>query len=152
MDLLSTLCVARPQLAASTKEECIYLCVAALVEGGWVRPGDLMDVVLAVSRREQLGSTGIGRTVAMPHSRHPGIDRMVSGWFTLASPVDWDSLDGEPVQVICCLLSPQDRPGDHLRALEAAVMAIKDDEFVAALIRCQTEDEMRAVLASPRPW
>ena len=152
MNLLSTLCVARPQVTVSTKEECIYQCVAALVEGGWLRPEDLADAVQAVSRREQLGTTGIKSGFAMPHSRFPQVTSVVSAWFTLATPIDWSSLDGDPVRIVCCTLSPVDRPGDHLRFLEAVVRTIAgDDEFLPTLIRCQTEAEMRDLFASASP-
>ena len=68
------------------------------------------------SKREMLGSTGIGRGVAIPHTKHASVERLLGTMAVSQAGVAFDSLDGEPVFIFVLLISPQDRPGDHLRA------------------------------------
>lgn len=75
------------------------------------------DVVAAAVERERLGSTGVGNGVALPHARIVGIDRVVAGFARLSEPMDFDSVDGRPVDLVVFLLAPDDAAGAHLRAL-----------------------------------
>ena len=136
---------------ARVKEAVIREMVGGLHSAGYFRDADLGDIVKAVMRREQLGTTGIGRHIAIPHSRHASVDRLIG---TLAKSDDglpFDSLDGEPVYVFVLLVSPQDRPGDHLRALEAVVRTLRNEEFVKQLRACKTRDEIWALLEGAAP-
>jgi mannitol/fructose-specific phosphotransferase system IIA component (Ntr-type) len=135
-----------PALTAGDKEGAIREMVRSLHAAGYFQTGDVDDIVKAVMRREQLGTTGIGRNIAIPHSRHPAVDRLI-GALALSQPgVPFDSLDGEPVHVLVLLISPQDRPGEHLRALETVVRTMRDEAFVKALRACTTRDEVWALL------
>src|SRR3989441_7606639 len=107
-----------PELAANTKEGVIREMVASLRSAGFFKGGDPEDIVKAILKRELLGSTGIGRSVAIPHTKHPSVDRLIGTVAVSRAGVPFDALDGEPVHVFVLLNSPQDRPGDHLRALE----------------------------------
>ena len=98
------------------------------------------DIVKAILKRELLGSTGIGRNVAIPHAKHTSIDRLIGTVAVSKKGVPFDSLDGEPVYVFVMLISPQDRPGDHLRALENVSRSLRDDSFVKALRQAQTRE------------
>lgn len=142
-----------PALAATTKEGVIREMVQSLHAAGFFRDTELEDIVKAVMRREQLGTTGIGKNIAIPHSRHPAVDRLI-GTLALSQPgVAFDSLDGEPVHVFVLLVSPQDRPGEHLRALETVVRSMRDDTFVKSLREAKTRDEIWALLnGSPAGW
>jgi nitrogen PTS system EIIA component len=122
-----------PDLKATTKEGVIREMVASLGDAGYFKGGELEDLVKAVLKRELLGSTGIGRSVAIPHSKHGSVDRLVGTVAISRSGVGFDSLDGEPVHVFVLLISPQDRPGDHLRALENVSRSLRDDGFVRSL-------------------
>jgi mannitol/fructose-specific phosphotransferase system IIA component (Ntr-type) len=74
------------------------------------------------------------------------------GTIALSQPgVPFESIDGEPVHVFVLLISPQDRPGDHLRALENVVQSLRDDAFVAALRACTTRDQVWDLINGPRP-
>ena len=66
-------------------------------------------------KREELGSTGIGRGVAVPHTKHPSVDRLIGTVGVSQEGIDFQSLDGEKVHLFFLLVSPPDRPGDHLR-------------------------------------
>ena len=140
-----------PSLTATTKEGVVREMVHALKQAGYFRESELEDIVRAVMRREQLGSTGIGRGIAIPHSKHPGVDRLI-GTLALSEPgVPFDSIDGEPVYVVVLLVSPQDRPGDHLRALENVVRTMRDDRFVEALRKAKTRDEIWKLIDDTQP-
>jgi PTS system fructose-specific IIA component/PTS system nitrogen regulatory IIA component len=138
-------------LTATTKEGVIREMVKSLQAAGYFRESDVDDIIKSVLRREQLGSTGIGRHIAIPHSKHPSVDRLV-GTLALSAPgVPFDSIDGEPVYVFVLLVSPQDRPGDHLRALENVVRTMKDDAFVKCLRQAATRDAVWHLLDEAQP-
>jgi PTS system fructose-specific IIA component/PTS system nitrogen regulatory IIA component len=133
------------------KEAVVREMVGSLHAAGHFRAGDGDEIVKAVMRREQLGTTGIGRHIAIPHSRHPAVDRLIGTLALSRDGLPFDSLDGEPVYVFVLLVSPQDRPGDHLRALEAVVRTMRNDDFVRQLRACQTREEIWALLESAAP-
>jgi PTS system fructose-specific IIA component/PTS system nitrogen regulatory IIA component len=135
-----------PQLAAATKEGVIREMVEGLKAAGQFRNADLEDVVRAILKRELLGSTGIGRGVAIPHTKHAGVDKLVGTVAVSRGGVAFDSLDGEPVFVFVLLISPQDRPGDHLRALENVSRCLRDDAFVKALRTASSREEIWRLL------
>src|SRR4051794_4045407 len=89
---------ARDQAAvARVKEAGVREMVGGLHAAGHLRDADLDDIVRAVMRREQLGTTGIGRHIAIPHSRHPSVDRLIGTLALSQTGLPFDSLDGEPV-------------------------------------------------------
>src|SRR4051812_49634668 len=94
---------------ARVKEAVIREMVGGLHAAGHFGGADLDDIVKAVMRREQLGTTGIGRYIAIPHSRHPAVDRLIGNLGVAPGGLPFDSLDGEPVYVFVLLVSPQDR-------------------------------------------
>jgi mannitol/fructose-specific phosphotransferase system IIA component (Ntr-type) len=135
-----------PDLKATTKEGVIREMVESLRAAGQFKTGDPEDTIKAILKRELLGSTGIGRGVAIPHTKHTSVERLV-GTVALSRPgVVFDSLDGEPVHVFVLLVSPQDRPGDHLRALENVSRTLRDDGFVRALRSATTREQIWALL------
>ena len=103
-----------PQMAASTKEGVIREMIASLHAAGQFPNADLDDIVRAILKREELGSTGIGRGVAIPHAKHTCADKLTGTIALSPKGVDFKSLDGEKAYVFVLLISPQDRPGDHL--------------------------------------
>jgi PTS system fructose-specific IIA component/PTS system nitrogen regulatory IIA component len=141
-----------PALTSVTRDGVIREMVHSLHAAGQFLNTDTEDVVRAVLRREQLGSTGIGRGIAIPHSRHAAVSQLVGtiGLSKAEGKIPFDSIDGEPVDIVVLLISPQDRPGDHLRALENVVQTLRDDEFCASLRACQTRDEVWALITGGR--
>ena len=142
-----------PALAAATKDDVVREMVRGLHAAGQFPNTDLEDIVKAVLRREQLGSTGIGRGIAIPHSRHAAVGQLVGsvGLSKRPEKVPFDSIDGEPVDIFVLLISPQDRPGDHLRALENVVQTMRDDGFLKALRACETRDQVWDLINGARP-
>jgi nitrogen PTS system EIIA component len=136
-----------PELQASNKESVIREMVESLKSAGSFKGADIEDIVKAILKRELLGSTGIGRGVAIPHTKHVGVDRLVGTIALSKSGVPFDSLDGEPVHVFVLLISPQDQPGNHLRALENVSRSLRDDSFVKALRMATTRDAIWELLS-----
>jgi mannitol/fructose-specific phosphotransferase system IIA component (Ntr-type) len=135
-----------PDLKATNKEGVIREMVDSLRAAGYFKGGEPEDIVKAILKRELLGSTGIGRSVAIPHTKHPSVDRLI-GTVAISRPgVGFESLDGEPVHVLVLLISPQDRPGDHLRALENVSRSLRDDGFVRSLRQATTRDAIWGLL------
>jgi mannitol/fructose-specific phosphotransferase system IIA component (Ntr-type) len=135
-----------PELPATNKEGVIRAMVEALRAAGQFRGADLEDIIRAILKREFLGSTGIGRGVAIPHTKHNSVERLIGTVALSNKGIAFDSLDGEPVHVFVLLISPQDRPGDHLRALENVSRSLRDDNFVRALRAATTREEIIALL------
>jgi PTS system nitrogen regulatory IIA component len=135
-----------PELPATNKEGVIRAMVESLRAAGQFRGADLEDIIRAILKREFLGSTGIGRGVAIPHTKHNSVERLVGTVALSHKGIAFDSLDGEPVHVFVLLISPQDRPGDHLRALENVSRSLRDDNFVRALRGANTREEIIALL------
>ncbi len=107
-----------PNIEAATKSEAIRALVKSLVSAEEISRNDEDDVVAALLRREELGSTGIGRGVAIPHAKNAAVNRVVAAIGRSPTGVNFESLDGEPVRLIVLVVSPPDKPGDHLRAIE----------------------------------
>ncbi|MFO0964992.1 MAG: PTS sugar transporter subunit IIA [Gemmataceae bacterium] len=130
------------ELGATTKEGVIREMVENLRRAGYFKASEPDEIVKAILKREQLGSTGIGRGVAIPHTKHPSVDRLIGTVGVSHAGVTFESLDGEPVHVFVMLISPQDRPSDHLRALENVSRCLRDDSFVRSLKHATTRDSI----------
>ncbi len=136
----------RADLTASNKEAVIREMVGALAEAGQIAGDDLEGIIKAIIKREELGSTGIGRGVAVPHTKHPSVDRLVGTVAVSHGGVDFNSLDGEKVQLFFLLVSPPDRPGDHLRALENISRQLRDGMFCKFLKQAKSAQDVQQLL------
>jgi PTS system fructose-specific IIA component/PTS system nitrogen regulatory IIA component len=135
-----------PQLNATTKEDVIREMVVSLQAAGHFKDCSADELVRAIMRREQLGSTGIGRHIAIPHTKHAGVEKLTGTIALAPNGVGFDSIDGELVHVLVLHVSPQDRPGDHLRALENVVRNMRVDSFVRELRQAKTQEEVWRLL------
>jgi fructose-specific phosphotransferase system IIA component len=136
----------RTNLEASEKESVIRAMASSLSEANKINPKDYESIVEAILKREELGSTGIGRGVAVPHTKHPSIEKLIGTVAISANGVNFDSLDGEKVHLLFLLVSPPDRPGDHLRALENISRQLRDDMFCRMLKQCKTPADVWQLL------
>ncbi len=136
----------RADLASDEKEAVIREMVQALLEAGGIQKEEFESIVKAILKREELGSTGIGRGVAVPHTKHPSVEKLVGSVAVSTEGVDFDSLDGEKVHLFFLLISPPDRPGDHLRALENISRQLRDETFCRFLKQSKTADDIRQLL------
>ena len=133
-------------LQATGKEEAIREIVQSLARAGRLAEGDLESVARAILGREELGSTGIGQGVAVPHTRHPTVNRLIGTVALSRRGVDFAALDGEHVDILFLLISPPNQPGDHLRALENISRHLKDERFVSFLRQAKTRETVIDVL------
>ncbi len=136
----------RTNIEDGTKEEVIRAMAAALLETGKVSEDQQESIIEAILKREELGSTGIGRGVAVPHTKHPSVEELVGTVAVSEAGVDFDSLDGEKVHLLFLLVSPPDRPGDHLRALENISRQLRDETFCSFLKQSKTPDDVWQLL------
>ena len=86
------------------------------------------DIVSAAMERERLGSTGVGNGVALPHARIAGLEKVVAAFVRLSDPMDFDSVDGRPVDLVAFLLAPENAAGAHLRALARVSRTLRREE------------------------
>ncbi|TWT91108.1 PTS system fructose-specific EIIABC component [Pseudobythopirellula maris] len=133
-------------LEASDKKGVIREMATSLVKAGEIEGGQYEAIVEAILKREELGSTGIGRGVAVPHTKHATVDKLCGMVAVSESGVEFDSLDGDKVHLLFMLISPPDRPGDHLRALENVSRQLRDDQFCRFLQQSKTTDDIWQLL------
>jgi len=136
----------RAHLDAVSKEETVREMVQSLLDAGEIESDEYESIVKAILKREELGSTGIGRGVAVPHTKHPSVDHLVGTVALSQKGVDFASLDGETVQLFFLLVSPPDRPGDHLRALENISRQLRNDTFCRFLKQSGSVEEIQQLL------
>ena len=135
----------RPSVVANSKEGVIREMTQSLVDAEKIAVSEMDSIVKAIMKREDLGSTGI-RVVVVPHTKHPSVSRLVGTVAISEQGVDFESLDGEPVQLFFLLVSPPDRPGDHLRALENISRQLRDDAFCKTLKEASGPQEVWRLL------
>ena len=133
-------------LQATGKEDAIREIVGSLSQAGVLTSGDSESIIRAILNREELGSTGIGQGVAVPHTRHPKVEKLVGTVAISRKGVDFAALDDEPVFILFLLVSPPNQPGDHLRALENISRHLKDERFVSFLRQAQTVKDVEELL------
>jgi len=131
-----------PQLQSSSKEDVIREMVASLKSSGNIKAEEEEAVVDAILKREELGSTGIGNGVAVPHTKHPSAEELVATVAISRDGVDFASLDGEDVFILFLLVSPPDRPGDHLRGLENISRHLRSQDFCNFLKQSNTSQDI----------
>ena len=136
----------QPNLAAFDKEGIIRELTGALVAAGAMDDQGHENIVQRILERERLGTTGIGRGVAVPHAKHDGVERTVGTVGISQDGVDFESLDGAHVRVIFLLISPTDQSERHLQVLETISSNLRDDMFCKFLTQSTTADEIRQVL------
>jgi len=135
-----------PDLQAGSKETAIRSMVETLRASGSIQPDDAESIVAAILKREELGSTGIGNGVAVPHTKHPSVTELIGSVALAKDGVDFASLDGEAVYVLFLLVSPPDRPGDHLRALETISRHLRNQNFCNFLRQSATGEDVLELL------
>jgi PTS system nitrogen regulatory IIA component len=103
-------------------------------------------VLAGLNEREQLGSTGFGQGVAIPHAKIDGLEQPYGLFVRLGDPVDYKAIDGRPVDLVFLLLSPPDAGGEHLKALAAISRVTRDAATLERLRGARSRDALAAVL------
>ncbi|HEU5139345.1 MAG TPA: fructose PTS transporter subunit IIA [Bacillales bacterium] len=119
------------QLEASTQKEAIQSLVEKAAENGKV--SDVETTVQAVLTREEEGTTGFGKGIAIPHGKSDGVAEPVLMFAKTAENLEWNSMDGEPVQMVFLILVPEESHSEHLQLLAKLARKLMHDDFVATL-------------------
>ncbi len=112
-----------------------------------------IEVFSALQEREALGSTGVGRGIAIPHARFESMDKVVGMFTRLEKPVDFDSVDHQPVDLVFTLLAPAAEGAEHLKALALVSRTLRDKDVCAKLRANDDEQTLYTVLTEVKaPW
>jgi PTS system nitrogen regulatory IIA component len=96
--------------------------------------------------RERLGTTGVGHGIAIPHGKLPGLKGLHCLFARLETPVDFDAIDDQPVDLICVLLAPEEAGADHLKALARVSRLLRDRSVCEKLRGTDSRDALYAIL------
>jgi nitrogen PTS system EIIA component len=133
-----------PSLRVSTKKHALQELSdrAGLISGLGSR--EIFDALL---QRERLGSTGIGEGIAIPHGKLARPKAIFGVFAKLGRPIDFQALDGMPVDLICVLIAPEGAGADHLKALARMARVLRDQKVTAKLRAARDVAGLYAVLA-----
>ena len=134
------------ELEGQTKATVLAEMVGAAVNGGLLPRARKAQVVAALEAREERGSTGMGRGIAIPHAKIPGLRRQAGVVARSTGGVDYRAIDGEPVHVLVMLVSPDSRPDDHLRALKWISGLARDPDFTSFIRQARTAQDILDVI------
>ncbi len=135
-----------PELKATDRNGVIRELVAALESAGALEPDQVEQVAKAVIQRENQGSTGFGKGVAVPHAKHAGVKRMIATIGRTGTGVDFAALDRAPVYIVMLLLSPLGSPDGHLAAMESIFKHLQRDNFRRFLRQSETTQEIAELI------
>jgi len=128
------------QLKSKSKREVLVELSGVFERGNLNVDSDAMVEVLL--EREKLGSTGIGDGIAIPHGKLAGLDRLIVSFGRSHNGVEFDSLDGKPVNIFFLLMAPENSAGQHLKALARISRILKDADFRSDLMKAQSAGDI----------
>lgn len=129
-----------------TKPELLE-CLAAHAAG--IAGYNSEAILKAISEREELGSTGLGNGIAIPHGKLPGLEGVTALFAKLEQPVDFDAVDDQPVDLVVLLLAPVGAGADHLKALARVARLLRTESLVEDLRRTDDPAKLHALLTAP---
>jgi nitrogen PTS system EIIA component len=135
-----------PALRSKTKKQVIEDLSAIAAERAGIQTRDVFDTLL---RRERLGSTGIGRGIAIPHARMVDVKSIICVFARLTERIAFDSPDHEPVDLVFLLLAPEHAGADHLKALACISRLVRDPAMADRLRHAKSPDALYAILSDP---
>ncbi|HWE02004.1 MAG TPA: PTS sugar transporter subunit IIA [Tepidisphaeraceae bacterium] len=135
-----------PELTAVDRDGAIREMVVALSGAGALPAASVDEVVAALIKREQNGSTGFGKGVAVPHAKHPKVQKMAGAVGRSVAGIDFAALDHQPVYSIFLLLSPENQPQQHLQAMNIVFSNLQKDMFRRFLRQCPTREAIVELL------
>jgi nitrogen PTS system EIIA component len=133
-----------PALRARTKKQVLQELSAQAVRR--LSGLDEREVFETLLQRERLGSTGIGDGVAIPHGKLPGFDRLFGLVARLDKPVDFEALDGQPVDIAFLLLAPEGAGADHLKALAQVARVLREPGILERIRAARDGNALYALL------
>lgn len=130
------------ELQAGSRDDAIRELVQSLATAGALAPEATDEVVAALIKREQNGSTGFGKGVAVPHVKHAKVKKMAGTVGRSAHGIDFAALDHQPVYSIVLLLSPENQPQQHLQAMNIIFSNLQKDMFRRFLRQSDTREKI----------
>lgn len=134
------------KLTSTTKKDVLAELVEPLVKAGKVT--DAKKMVEVLLEREELGSTGIGQRIAIPHGKSAVVKELSAAFGVSQAGIPYDSLDGEPVNLFFVLVAPDGSAGVHLKALARISGLLKDKFFKKALMQAGSRADVIKVIES----
>ncbi len=119
-----------PALKANSKKQILQMVSEKAAEITGLPEREIFDTLL---QRERLGSTGVGNGIAIPHGKLPGIKKITGVFARLDTPVDFEALDDQPVDLVFLLLAPEGAGADHLKALSRIARLLRNHETVSKI-------------------
>lgn len=144
-DLISTDSVVS-RLPAKSKKQVLQALSAHAARLAGLPERDIFDTLL---QRERLGSTGVGRGVAIPHGKLAGLSQILGVFARLEQPVDFESVDREPVDLVFLLLAPESAGADHLKALARISRLLRAPDSIEKLRASKNEAALYSLLTQP---
>jgi mannitol/fructose-specific phosphotransferase system IIA component (Ntr-type) len=135
-----------PQLQARERDDVVRELVGALVAAGAAPAEAEQELINKLLDRERKGSTGFGRGVAVPHVKHRAVTGIRAAIGISSQGIDFSALDKQPVYTVFLLLSPEDRPEEHLQAMETIFKNLSKDTFRRFLRQSTTSDAVVSLL------
>jgi PTS system nitrogen regulatory IIA component len=135
-----------PALKVNGKKQAIQELAAKAAKLSGQNERVIFDTLM---QREKLGSTGVGNGIAIPHGKLPKLEKLFGLFARLDRPIDFEALDGQPVDIIFLLLAPESAGADHLKALARVARLLRDPNLVRKLRDSRDADALYAVLAMP---
>lgn len=132
-----------PALRVHTKKQLLVELASTASKITGIPEREIFDVVL---QRERLGSTGVGAGIAIPHGKLKTLSKITGVFARLETPVDFEALDDQPVDLVFMLLAPEGAGADHLKALSRIARALRDQDLVARLRSSETVPAIEACL------
>jgi nitrogen PTS system EIIA component len=135
-----------PVLKVNSKKQVLQEVAARAAELTGRSERDILDIL---QQREKLGSTGVGNGIAIPHGKLPKLERLFGLFARLDRPIDFESLDGQPVDLVFLLLAPEAAGADHLKALARIARLLRDPDTAKKLRESRDAEAIYAVLTMP---
>jgi PTS system nitrogen regulatory IIA component len=135
-----------PALKVNNKKQALQELAAKAAELTGQNERAIFEILL---QREKLGSTGVGNGIAIPHGKLPKLGKLFGLVARLDRAIDFEALDGQPVDLIFLLLAPESAGADHLKALARVARLLRDADIAHKLRASRDADALYAVLAMP---
>lgn len=143
VDLLTSEAII-PSLKANSKKQALQELSEKAAEISGLPAREIFDALL---QRERLGSTGIGNGIAIPHGKLARIKTIFGIFARLERPIEFDALDGAPVDLIFLLITPESSGADHLKALACAARVLRDPALVATVRATRDASALYSIIA-----
>jgi len=134
-------------LVAQEKEPVLKEMLGALAAAGKIKSEDISEFVEALMRRERLGTTGVGKGIAIPHAKHSAVKGLIAAVAHSAKGVSFASLDDQPVYTVFLLLASPQATGEHLAALERISAIVRDQDYWRFLRNAASSEEVIEIIA-----